>query len=524
MATRKTLAMFEHGTGHAVYLRPTNAGLTVVSLDPSTPAMVGVGTGNCCINALPPSADEVEAAATAFRVKVATMGRSSVEERYALSRIRAALNSQLALRDGLLFLHQEWRFSSSDKLDILALDESSGRLVVIEIKKSEAAALRTRDAKGRTAAEQAALYVGLLARGRDEYVPFFQRLAAALARIYRPDGPIPRIDRALPPRWEVWWPDGSISGPSEVVAPRTQPDVCFVAKDTAWQSELRRRQSRWREERGYAIGLHRGRPLGSRLAMPSAEEKLWNFLNPAIGELARREYLANASRSRARQKVYGYPRLFDDLLSSQPLVFNLFGGLALDLESATAAARQLWPERVHTVTRIEIEWSPGRWDPRYLDNGTAADVAIFHTTPRGGAGVICVEAKYHEDLAGEEYALKPRYFDIARSSGAFLEDAIPALGRRPLQQLWFDHLLALAVQATDGLETALFVVVHPMVNAACGNTLPEYRRGLSTSGVTSFDVKTLEELVPIVGGVLGREWEHAFTARYLRSSAANVRA
>jgi len=512
----ETLAMYEDATGHPVYLRPTAQGLTVMSLDPRTTAMVGVGAaGGGSLEVMPPTREAVGIAARAFRAKLDSMTRPSVEERYVIARIRAALANGLALDDDLVFLHQEWRFPSSDKLDLLAVDVRTGQLVVIEAKKSEAAALRERGGKGRTAAEQAAEYVALLHAHAAECMPFFQRLASAMSRIYRPSGESIHIDASLPPRWELWWPEGRAVQP---VARTRAADVAFVSSDAAWQRVLRHRQSQWREGRGYPIGLHDGHPLGSRLAMPAAEENLWNFLTPGIGELVRREYLANASRPAAHKSLYGYPRLFADLLSSQPLAFNLFGELAIDLARATVAARRLWPDRVDTVTRIAFEWSPGRWDRRYLDNGTAADVAIFHTTPSGGPGVIFVETKYHEDLRGKDHEVKPRHLEVARASRAFVDGALADVRSGTLQQLWFDHLLALATRDTEALESALFVVIHPEINERCRDAVTAYRRVLDPSAPRTFEARTLEDVVSTIGDAAGEAWASAFRERYLDPS------
>jgi PD-(D/E)XK nuclease superfamily protein len=491
-----------------------------MSLDPSTSAMVGVGGSDCCINSLPPGREVIEAAAAAYRTKVAAMRRDSAEERYVIRRIRAALANGLELGGELLFLHQEWRFSSHEKLDVLAVDEGSGQLVVIEAKSSATVALRERDADGRTAAEQAASYAAQLVTHGAEYMPFFQRLALALGRIYRPGKAAVPFDSAGPPRCELWWPETAVIPVSQVIAPtlaqaESVADVSFVASDAPWQGELRRRQSRWRESRGFAIGLHRGRPLGSRLAMPDAQKQLWNFLSPAIGELVRQEYADNALTTRPQSKLYGYPRLFADLLSSQPLVFNLFGELALDLARASAAARRLWPGRVDRVTRIEFEWSPGRWNPRYLNNGTAADVALFHTTPSGGTGIIFVETKYHENLRGKDHKMKPRYLEVARESGAFQVEALQRLQTGSLQQIWFDHLLVLAMQVTDSLDSALFVLVYPEINERCREAALLYRATLDASRPTTFEARTLEELVFSVEDESSAEWARAFRERYL---------
>jgi hypothetical protein len=535
-AVHETLALYEQAIGHAVYLRPTAKGLTVMSLDPSTPAMVGVGsTGDCCIDTLPPPQSLVASAALFYRAKVSAMVRESAEERHVIARIRAALADGLALGGDLLFLHQEWRFSTSEKLDVLAFDSRTGQLVVIEAKSTRNAALHERDGKGRTASEQAASYAARLMTHSAECAPFFQGLALALGRIYRPDQNAARIDGSVLPRCELWWPGGSapasneraapmpaaaeaIDPPqaaetSEVVLPHEVTDVTWVASDTPWQRELRRRQSRWREALGYPIGLHEGRLLGSRLAMPDAEDKLWNFLTPAIGELVRREYLANASASREHQKVYGHPRLFADLLSSQPLAFNLFGELALDLPKASTAARRLWPDRVERVTRVEFEWSPGRWNARYLGNGTAADVAIFHTTPSGGAGIIFVETKYHEDLRGKDYPIKPRYLEVALYAGAFQDHA--SLQRGSLQQLWFDHLLLLATRMADSLDSALFVVAYPEINERCSDAVIAYQAALDTSKPVTFEARTLEEIVAVLEEDPSANCARRFRERYL---------
>ena len=89
----------------------------------------------------------------------------------------------------------------------------SGQLVVIEAKKDEHAALRDRDGKERTAAEQAAGYVALLSTHREVYMPYFKRLASAMGRIYRSSPEELRVDDMRAPRWEVWWPNGRLPQP-----------------------------------------------------------------------------------------------------------------------------------------------------------------------------------------------------------------------------------------------------------------------------------------------------------------------
>jgi hypothetical protein len=120
----------------------------------------------------------------------------------------------------------------------------------------------------------------------------------------------------------------------------TSTDGLPVASDSVFQRQLRARQSRRREAHELPIGEHNGRPLGSRLAMSFARDELANYLTPTIRRVVSDEVLGP---DRDHSKLYSAPRIFDDLLSSQPLCFNLFGELKEDLTTATAFARRIWP-------------------------------------------------------------------------------------------------------------------------------------------------------------------------------------
>ena len=86
--------------------------------------------------------------------------------------------------------------------------------------------------------------------------------------------------------------------------------------------------------------------------MPWAEESLANYLTDTIRAVVRREVTPEA------QGLYGYPRIYDNLLSSQPLCFNLFAELQQDLGLATLVLRDLLGEKVLEVTDLRFEYSP----------------------------------------------------------------------------------------------------------------------------------------------------------------------
>jgi hypothetical protein len=288
-----------------------------------------------------------------------------------------------------------------------------------------------------------------------------------------------------------------------------------VRSDSPFQRQLRSRQSQWREEQGLPIGEHNGRPLGSRLAMPFARDELANYLTPTIREVVSGEVLG---ASRDRWKLYSEPRIFNDLLSSQPLCFNLFGELKADLEAATAFARQVWPDRVDRVTGVEFEWSPGRGNATYLDNRSAFDVVLFTTAPSGGRGFIGIEVKYHENLKVKAAEHKSRYDEVAASSGVFDADVVHLLRTPPLQQVWLDHLLALSMlQADPSYDDGLFVFLYPRDNVPCALVSSGYKEHLVDT--ETFQQLTLEDAVQAIRESTGASWIDLFEQRYLTGPA-----
>lgn len=291
-----------------------------------------------------------------------------------------------------------------------------------------------------------------------------------------------------------------------------------IPTDNAFQRRARLLQALWREHHSLPIGLHRAHPLGSRLAMPHAEHRLTNYLTETTRACVRREVLDPIARA---HKLYARPRIFDDLLSSQPLCFNLFAELHHDLDLATALFRTLLPTRVERVTAIRFEHSPGRGDPRYTGDRSAHDVFVEYT--RGHQrGFVGIEVKYHEDLSDAAATLKPRYEEVADAMAIFRADRRPLLRTTPLQQIWRDHLLAGSiVGAADGFDEGAFGYLYPRDNLRCDAAVRAYIDCLEDA--TTFIPWTLEDFVAALRSVGNRPWIEAFHDRYLAFDRVDAR-
>jgi len=284
--------------------------------------------------------------------------------------------------------------------------------------------------------------------------------------------------------------------------------------DNLFQRRARILQSMWRVEQGYPVGEHLGRQgkrlIGSRLAMPWAQATLANFLNETIRQVVRNEVLNSDKRA---GKLYAVPRLYNDLLSSQPLCFNLFGELQQDLTLASRTFGDLMPAHVKQVTAIEFEYSPGRSTATYTADQSAFDVYVAFRTPHDQPGFVGIEVKYHENLKNAAARHRSRYDEVAELMGCFKHERLALLRQHPLQQIWRDHLLAGSLRQADHFKVGFFAVLYPEGNVNCATALQAYRDCLTNDD--SFITWTLEQFTSTIRHHTQAQWIDMFVERYL---------
>jgi len=316
-----------------------------------------------------------------------------------------------------------------------------------------------------------------------------------------------------------------------------------------FQRRARLLQSIWRENKGYGMGIFGDKKLGSRLAEDDAKEG-HNFLSKNIWDEAER-----ALENRQDGQLISPNRLLTNLLSSQPLCFNLFGELAAsgrtsDLNSATKIFSELMGKPLRSVTHLEFEKSPGRSEAAFLGDRTAFDFYVEYELQSGVKGFLGIEVKYHENLVSTEYIDKDglhgktssrsesvqasavqqdfrpnkRYMEVADQSRWFNKASYPALGKSPLVQIWRDHLLAASMLQPKGEQYLLehrglkfaegfYAIIYPKQNVACSKAAKDYRSRLIRKE-TFFDW-TLEQVHAVFKKFMQGKWLEEFERRYL---------
>lgn len=281
--------------------------------------------------------------------------------------------------------------------------------------------------------------------------------------------------------------------------------------DHRWfQPRARLLQSIWREEQGYEAFKQNGKTYGAWLPMPWAKETLANYLTETIREVVREEVI---EAKPGRGRLFGEPRIYNNLLSSQPLCFNLFGELQRDLDLATSVVRDLTDGRVEEVTEVRFEYSPGRGDDRYTGDRSAFDVFLETKTADGGKSFVGIEVKYHENLQDPVATHRPRYDEVAELMGCFAEEGREKLRERPLQQIWRDHLLAGALLDVEAYDDGFFVFLHAGQNTYCTEAVAAYQVLLNDQ--KSFVPWTLARIHGVLENHSEAAWVDGFRDRYL---------
>lgn len=128
--------------------------------------------------------------------------------------------------------------------------------------------------------------------------------------------------------------------------------------DNRYQAYYRYLQSLWSETHNILLKKRAGQAdydvYGNYTSDPDA-----NFMTDGIRSLVNHELTPENKGDRLIDEI----RLRSNLLSSQPLCFNLFGELKLNLEKALQFFNILYDNYFKSIGTIEFEYNPARRDP-----------------------------------------------------------------------------------------------------------------------------------------------------------------
>ena len=324
--------------------------------------------------------------------------------------------------------------------------------------------------------------------------------------------------------------------PSNKVYPEIPKDIKKLIKysgqkmcnvDNKYQAYYRYLQTIWRKSNNIPVkkdlGQSEDEVYGNYTSDPCV-----NFMTEGIRALVDYEL----SPEHKGDRLIDETRLRTNLLSSQPLCFNLFGELKLHLDKALQFFNALYDNYFKSIDKIEFEYNPARRDPRLTGDRSAFDVFVEYTSVSGNNGFIGIEVKYSETLnegantvdnilekqfCDEPRTRRDRYREL--SEGIFLEESFKKLEKLPAFQIWRDHLLAVSMLKAfpEKYDEGVFLFLAPYSNKNCRDGVEKYSNLLlKNEGVDSqFCHAWLEEYIEALDEVFDEDWTKDIKKRYL---------
>jgi len=259
--------------------------------------------------------------------------------------------------------------------------------------------------------------------------------------------------------------------------------------------------------------------LHGNMLRPEDGMQGYNFLSEAIHRTVE-ERLDQA------QGMVEPKRLRNNLLSSQPMCFNLFAPLALDLTLASRLIAGLSGlPGGSRVTEVKIEYAPPKeW---HLDDNTAFDAWIAYERDGGVRGFVGIESKLTEPFSQAAYAFDERYARWrARPGWWWRPGAEQVFSDRRFNQLWRNHLLAFSMlhQPEQVYQEGFCAVVYHDEDTGCTRAMDAYRAQLEPGSESTLLDWPLGHVVERWTGLLQsreeRDWLNAFRLRYLDLEAS----
>lgn len=275
--------------------------------------------------------------------------------------------------------------------------------------------------------------------------------------------------------------------------------------DNAWQAQLRRQQAWWRAKRlGLPAGPRAGHP---RLVASMLPDGVGLEPNLMSAEAVKAALVAQHTlKAEGRPGLIQEERLRRNLLSSQPLCFNLFGHLGTYPVSLLPWVRGFQPAAV-SVGPVRLEWAPSSG----ALGGSAFDAFVAYATADGKNGFVGVEVKYAENLASAQPKPAHDKYEDATLAGPWKSGAAERLDQSRLRQFWYNQLLAQVVLASGEYDEGAVAVVACAADHTAREVTATVAAELADPSTLRF--ASIEDLVASVQAE--DSWKARFIERYL---------
>ena len=241
-----------------------------------------------------------------------------------------------------------------------------------------------------------------------------------------------------------------------------------------------------------------------------------NFLMPETAE-----YAKHRVRKKRRYETIDSFRLFNNMLSSQPLCFNLFHPLMLLHAQYPAYANDFFKYQfphlqIELILSIGIEFIPTPIE-QYIKDKSAFDAFILYQDKDGLLGLIAFETKYVEALGSNKARDNELKVEVARRASIFTSAGIDH-SSEGCTQIYRNLLLAEAFRLRHSLNHSTSIILSPRENTSSNKEIKELQGFLKPDEQYKLKAVTLEDFTNYDYSAWPEKfqfWLNNFKTRYL---------
>jgi hypothetical protein len=260
------------------------------------------------------------------------------------------------------------------------------------------------------------------------------------------------------------------------IGPQVKSDESFVAQCRLHQSKYR--ATILKEECGYGPTVNSKTPYGNYLL--NGENTGNNFISETAFQYAKQRVRDKVICPELTIDTY---RLFNNMLSSMPLCFNLFSDLRdLLLNNPTECStvvKALFKELtwIVSVEYVGVEFIPIPTED-YIDDKSAFDAIFIVKDSFGKHGIISIETKYTDLLGKNTSSKNDRKNLIIQEDSLFSDEITHQLLREGYRQIYRNFLLTYTYAKRNRMANFANVIISPKEDILSIQEYEELSNGL----------------------------------------------
>ena len=264
----------------------------------------------------------------------------------------------------------------------------------------------------------------------------------------------------------------------------------------------RKKQGLFRESLGEPMGVG---PWPSSVSkqinmLVDGEHTGKNFVDTFTFNYAK-ERIAN----RKKHETFDDYRLFNNMLSSQPMAFNLFCPFIRMLNEGktklvSSIFQAIFPDMgIKEVTEVKLEFLPDDIE-NFVNDRTAMDVIVRYADTDNLPSFIAIETKYTDVLGINSACEHSRHKEWIKKLGMFNEHAEGELlsGKKPIIQIYRNFLLTESYGAVTGSHRYYSVVLAPAQHPTTAEEVSSLQKELKAEYRYKISSVTLETFIDTV--------------------------